>query len=88
MTEQVWLNGRLRPAQEATIPVTDRGFTLGDGLFETLRLQGGAPQDVPAHFARLAAGAALLLLSTFWHKARAGVMALTPPGLRAMLSPV
>lgn len=62
MTEQVWLNGRLRPAQEATIPVTDRGFTLGDGLFETLRLQGGAPQDVPAHFARLAAGAALLRL--------------------------
>ncbi|MDE1896059.1 MAG: aminotransferase class IV [Rhodospirillales bacterium] len=62
MVEMLWLNGALVPAGEAAISVADRGFTLGDGLFETLRLQGGAAQDVPAHFARLAEGAALLRL--------------------------
>lgn len=34
MVEIVWLNGRLLPAQAAMIPVADRGFTLGDGIFE------------------------------------------------------
>ncbi len=63
MVEMVWLNGALVPAGEAAISVADRGFTLGDGLFETLRLQNGAAQDVPAHFARLASGAALLRLA-------------------------
>ncbi|MBU6448667.1 MAG: aminotransferase class IV [Rhodospirillales bacterium] len=62
MAELVWLNGALLPAAQAAIPVTDRGFTLGDGLFETLLLRGGAALDVPAHFARLAAGAELLRL--------------------------
>ena len=62
MAELVWLNGALLPAMEAAISITDRGFTLGDGLFETLRLQAGTPQDISAHFTRLAAGAALLRL--------------------------
>ena len=63
MAELVWLNGRLIPAGEAAIPIADRGFTLGDGLFETILLRAGQGQDVPAHFARLAAGAALLRLA-------------------------
>lgn len=62
MVEIVWLNGRLLPAQAAMIPVADRGFTLGDGIFETLRLSGGVAPDAAAHFARLAAGATLLWL--------------------------
>ncbi len=36
----------------------------------------------------LFAGAALLLLSAFWHKAREALLALTPPGLRVALPPV
>ena len=70
--ELVWLNGTLVTAGEAAISVSDRGFTLGDGLFETLRLQASAPQDVPAHFARLAAGAALLRLPLPFDAARMG----------------
>ncbi|MDE8347526.1 MAG: aminotransferase class IV, partial [Acidocella sp.] len=61
--ELVWLNGALVPAGEAAISVADRGFTLGDGLFETLCLHGGTAQDISAHYARLAAGAALLRLA-------------------------
>ncbi|GAN79945.1 aminotransferase class IV [Acidocella aminolytica] len=69
MDELVWLNGQLIPAVEALIPASDRGFTLGDGLFETLCLQGGVVRDVPAHFARLAAGAKLLRLPLPFHAA-------------------
>ncbi|GAA4254343.1 aminotransferase class IV [Azospirillum formosense] len=56
----VWLNGRLLPAAEARIDPADRGFTLGDGLFETLRVAGGAARHLDRHLARLADGAALL----------------------------
>lgn len=51
-----WLNGRFLPAGEALIPVADRGFRFGDGLFETVRLVNGAPYQWPLHMARLAAG--------------------------------
>lgn len=36
----------------------DRGFLLGDGLFETIRLYGDAPFRLDAHLDRLRAGAA------------------------------
>ncbi|MDR3504919.1 MAG: hypothetical protein P4L52_01610 [Acidocella sp.] len=36
----------------------------------------------------LVAGGALLMLSAFWHKAREGLLALTPPGVRQALPPV
>lgn len=58
----IWLNGRLLPAAEARIDPADRGFTLGDGLFETIRIKDGAPRHLSRHFDRLAAGTALLRL--------------------------
>jgi branched-chain amino acid aminotransferase/4-amino-4-deoxychorismate lyase len=42
------------------IPSDDRGFTLGDGLFETLLVDGAAPQFWDEHLARLTAGCATL----------------------------
>ena len=36
-----FLNGRWTKIENAKISVLDRGFTLGDGLFETLRIYGG-----------------------------------------------
>ncbi|WP_247896642.1 aminotransferase class IV [Azospirillum argentinense] len=56
----VWLNGRLLPAAEARIDPADRGFTLGDGLFETIRVAGGNARHLDRHLARLADSAALL----------------------------
>nr|WP_269152421.1 aminotransferase class IV [Xanthobacter oligotrophicus] len=38
----------------------DRGFTLGDGLFETLRVSDSAVLRLEAHLARLTAGAGVL----------------------------
>ncbi|MCW2240451.1 aminotransferase class IV [Azospirillum canadense] len=58
----VWLNGRLLPAEEARIDPADRGFTLGDGLFETIRVTGGRARHLDRHLARLQASAAVLEL--------------------------
>lgn len=45
-------NGRLVPAEEVRIPPGDSGF-LGDGLFETLRVDQGEAESVKAHLDRL-----------------------------------
>ena len=58
----VWLDGALLPAEAARIDPADRGFLLGDGLFETMRGQAGAVLRVDAHLARLRAGAKVLRL--------------------------
>ena len=42
------------------IDPADRGFTLGDGLFETLAAQDGRLRDADLHLERLAAGCAAL----------------------------
>ena len=48
-----WWNGRLLPLDEVRI---DPGDLLGDGLFETLRVDSGQAGDVEAHLERLSAG--------------------------------
>ena len=40
-TLTVWLNGSLVAPVAARIDPADRGFLLGDGLFETMRAQDG-----------------------------------------------
>ena len=47
------VDGDLVPADEATVSVRDRGFMYGDGVFETLRVYGGAPFEWEAHRDRL-----------------------------------
>jgi len=39
----VFLNGQFVPELQAVVPVNDRGFMYGDGLFETMRVCGGRP---------------------------------------------
>lgn len=51
-----WIDGRLGPIGEARIDPRDRGFTLGDGLYETIRATGGEPLRLDRHFARLRDG--------------------------------
>ncbi len=54
----VWVDGRLLPADGAHISVYDRGFQLGDGIFETLRARAGHVTELPEHLARLRRSAA------------------------------
>jgi branched-chain amino acid aminotransferase len=44
----------------ARIDPADRGFTLGDGVFETIRAVGGVPAHVARHFVRMRNGAGVL----------------------------
>jgi 4-amino-4-deoxychorismate lyase len=43
-----------------TLPADDRGLLYGDGLFETLRCEAGAPRFLELHLRRLQAGCAVL----------------------------
>ena len=56
----VWLNGAIQPASEARIDPRDRGFLLGDGLFETILAVDGRAPLVSRHLARLASSAEVL----------------------------
>lgn len=50
----VWvlLNDRIVPEENALVSVFDRGFTYGDGVFETLRVYDGHPFRLEAHLVR------------------------------------
>ena len=54
----VWLDGELLPADGRHLSAFDRGFQLGDGVFETLRARGGRPTELDEHLARLCRSAA------------------------------
>jgi branched-chain amino acid aminotransferase len=69
---KVYVNGALVAATEARVDPADRGFTLGDGLFETIAVAGGAPRRLAAHLARLERGAHVLDLKLPWPLADLG----------------
>ena len=62
----VWLNGELIAASAARIDPADRGFTLGDGVFETMRAEAGAVRHGGLHLARLRQGAGVLGIGVPW----------------------
>lgn len=49
----IWVDGRLALASGLHLSAFDRGFQLGDGVFETLRARRGHPTELPEHTARL-----------------------------------
>jgi aminodeoxychorismate lyase len=56
----VFLNGKFLPEAEAVVPLNDRGFMLGDGLFETMRVANGKPFRMAQHLERMTRGADFL----------------------------
>lgn len=56
----LWLNGALAGAEDVRLSPLDRGFTLGDGVFETIRAQGERLLWLDEHLARLTSAAAFL----------------------------
>jgi D-alanine transaminase len=49
-----YLNGEFVPLAEARVPVLDRGFIFGDGVYEVIPAYGRALFRLEAHLARLA----------------------------------
>ncbi len=75
----VWVDGALLPAAERHLSAFDRGFQLGDGIFETLRAMGGRPTELPQHLSRLhrsAAGLDIDLPADLDHRVADGIEAL------------
>ena len=56
----IFLNGRLSTSAATRIDPADRGFLLGDGVFETLSCVAGWPIFLDRHLDRLANGAEVL----------------------------
>lgn len=55
---RTWLNGGLLDdPQAAVLPVTDHGFTVGDGVFESVKVVDGVPFALTRHIERLQASA-------------------------------
>jgi D-alanine transaminase len=59
-----YLNGHYLPRSAATIPVEDRGFIFGDGVYEVWRVVNGRLFETNRHLARLAFGLAELRIAT------------------------
>jgi len=49
----VYLNGEYMPIGEARVPVLDRGFLLGDGIYEVIPVYGRRPFRLAQHLVRL-----------------------------------
>lgn len=59
----VWINGSLVDGETATISAFDHGLTVGDGVFETMKIERATPFALSRHLARLARSAAALGLA-------------------------
>jgi len=69
-----WINGYWGPIHQLTVPITDRGLTLGDGIFETILIYQGKVQLLTKHLDR-------------WHKS-ASILNMTSPPSIVWLQPL
>lgn len=53
----IYVNGELKPRNEAMVSVFDSGFVLGDGVWEGMRIYEGHPAFLDQHLDRLYEGA-------------------------------
>lgn len=60
---QIYLNGKFVPEEQATVSVFDHGFLYGDGVFEGIRAYGGRVFRLEDHVRRLFDSAQAILLS-------------------------
>src|SRR5262245_19521154 len=56
----IWVNGERRGPDALHVSARDRGFTLADGLFETMRVHDGVVFRLNRHLERLEQGLAVL----------------------------
>jgi branched-chain amino acid aminotransferase len=57
-----WVDGRIVPASEATVPLTDEGFLRGDAVFEAVLVRGGRTHALEPHLTRMRRSAKTLEL--------------------------
>ena len=64
----IFINGKLFIGSRAVVPVRDRGFLYGDGLFETLRSYKGSVFMLDPHLDRLFHSLKILKYNTAFDK--------------------
>jgi D-alanine transaminase len=62
VTQTVYLNGKFVPIEQAYVPVLDRGFIFGDGVYEVIPVYSGHPFRLQEHLNRLAQSLAAIRL--------------------------
>lgn len=62
MKTRIYVDGRITDEAGAVVPVFDRGFLYGDGIYEVFRTARGRPVDLGPHLDRLARSAAKIRL--------------------------
>lgn len=62
MNDPVYLNGEFLPYEEAKVPVEDRGYQFGDGIYEVIRIYNGLGFRLDGHFERLKHSAEAIFL--------------------------
>src|SRR4051794_13399898 len=55
---RAWVDGRLLAPDEPALASHDHGVTVGDGVFETLKVEAGVPFALTRHLRRLPSSAA------------------------------
>jgi D-alanine transaminase len=63
MTQTVYLNGKFLPIEEAAIPVLDRGFIFGDGVYEMIPVYSRHAFRLQEHIRRLEQSLATLRIT-------------------------
>ncbi|MEW5784622.1 MAG: D-amino-acid transaminase [Bacillota bacterium] len=63
MRELAWINGKTMALADACIPLEDRGFFFGDGIYEVCRIYEAKPFYLQEHLQRLQDSAAEILLA-------------------------
>lgn len=80
-----WVGDGLVDLAAASVPVNDRGFTNGDGCFETLKVVDGVPFALTRHLARLGRSCSALGIAMppdeLLRQACAAVVAANDPGV-------
>ena len=76
----LWRDGALHTGTNAPLDYTDRGLTLGDGLFDTALALGGRVAFADAHIGRLVASAETLGIPAEPERLRAAMRALAGQG--------
>ncbi len=59
----IYVNGELKPRNEAVVSVFDSGFVLGDGIWEGMRIHDGHPAFLDQHLDRLNEGAKAIAMN-------------------------
>ena len=56
MSNEIWLNDRFVPYEEATVPIDDRGFQFSESVYEVIHVYAGRPFEMERHLRRLKNG--------------------------------